>query len=109
MVDRAMAAAKKAYGERLVMVRYPKGPFMQAGVSDLLCCLDGVFIAAEAKAPDEDTYNGKNTHGVTVKQEAFLNRVGRAGGIFAVFRSEAEFLEILDAAAQQGGGLGYMQ
>lgn len=91
MVDKAVAAAKARYGERIVIVRYPKGPYSVAGISDLLVCLDGYFGAAEAKAPVE----AKSTHPVSIKQKAFLSRIERAGGASTVFRSVEEFMEFL--------------
>lgn len=84
-------AATEKYGDRIAIVKYHGGPYSQAGVSDLLICLDGLFIAVEVKAPE-----GK--HPVTVKQKAFLDRIGRAGGYSAVCRTVEEFLaELADA------------
>ena len=88
LLNAARKAAQARYGERLVMVKYHGSEFSEAGVSDLLCCLDGRFLAAEFKAPD-----GK--HPVTVKQQAFGDRVLGAGGCFAVIRSVEGFLNCL--------------
>lgn len=101
MVAKAIKKAKAAYGEDIVIIRYPKGPFMQAGVSDLLICLGGVFASAEAKAPHEAMYSGRNTHGVTVKQEAFLNRIDVAGGYSTSFSSVEEFMGFLETLFEQ--------
>lgn len=92
-------AGKAAYGSRLVIIKYHGSQFGEAGVADLLCCIDGVFVAVEAKAP-----NGH--HPVTDKQAAFGGRVQRAGGIWAVCRTPEEFLETLATAAS---GLGALQ
>lgn len=47
----------------------------RSGVPDFLVCLDGVFIAIEAKA-------GKGT--TTALQERELKRIGEAGGVALV-------------------------
>lgn len=87
-------AGMERYGDRLVIVKYHGGPYAEAGVSDLLCCIDGVFVAVEVKAP-------KGTYGVTEKQAAFLDRVVRAGGVIAVCRSVEQFLATLERAAKE--------
>lgn len=99
LVKQMRDEAKKIYGERLVTIKYHGSAYSEAGVSDLLCCIDGVFVAVEAKTP---------TGIVTIKQEAFGARVLRAGGVFAVGRTVEEFLETLDAATWRSGGLGVM-
>ena len=93
LLNAARKAAQAKYGDRLVMVKYHGSEFSEAGVSDLLCCIDGKFLAAEFKAPD-----GK--HPLTVKQRAFGRRVVEAGGQFAVVRSVEEFLDVLHVVVQ---------
>lgn len=51
----------------------------RSGVPDFLVCLDGVFIAIEAKA-------GKGT--TTALQDRELKRIGEAGGIALVVNEE---------------------
>lgn len=81
--------AKAEYGDRLVIVKYHGSQFGEAGVSDFLCCIDGVFVTVEVKTP---------TGIVTPKQQAFGARVMNAGGLFAVCRTVEEFLETLGSA-----------
>ena len=92
LVNKMRNAAHAKYLDRLVMVKYHGSQFGEAGVSDLLCCIDGQFVAVEVKTP---------TGTVTVKQQAFGNRIMRAGGTFAVCRTVEEFLETLDAASDK--------
>lgn len=90
---RSMRLAGRAeYGSRLVVVKYHGNEYSEAGVSDLLCCLDGVFVAVEAKVSGNSP---------TLKQRAFGQRIESAGGVFAVCYSVEEFLETLAQAAEQ--------
>lgn len=89
LVVKMRQAGRKKYGDRLVVIKYHGSQFGEAGVSDLLCCLDGRFVAAEAKTP---------TGRVSAKQEAFGARVLAAGGLFAVVRSVEDFLDLLTLA-----------
>lgn len=57
-----------------VVVKYHGGSYGQAGVADLLCCIEGIFVAIEVKAP------GKAAN-VTDLQQAFLHKVDAAGGL----------------------------
>lgn len=98
LIKKAREAGQKKYGSRLVIIKYHGSQFGEAGVSDLLCCLDGVFVAIEMKAPGK-----KNT--TTLKQEAFMLRVRTAGGITAVCDSVEEFLETLTLAEHKASRL----
>jgi len=101
LVKKMRDAGREKYGSRLVTVKYHGDEFSEAGVSDLLCCIDGVFVAVEVKAPE--SYGGSVyravTTGATVKQRGFGHRIERAGGIFAVCATVEQFLETLDEAA----------
>ena len=99
LVGKMRDAGKAKYGPRLVVVKYHGNQFGEAGVSDLLCCLDGVFIAVEVKHPG--TKHGKA--GPTLKQQAFGARVTHAGGVFAVCYSVEDFLEVLAENEQEAG------
>lgn len=63
------------YGARVI--KYHGGPFSEAGVADLLCCIKGVFAAFEVKRPGEKP---------RANQVAFLESIqatgGKAGVIF---------------------------
>lgn len=106
LVKKMRDAGHKKYGERLVTVKYHGSQFSESGVADLLCVLDGVFIACEVKAPE--SYGGSVdralSEGPTIKQRAFLRRVGLAGGVWSVAATVEQFLETLDAAEALGAG-----
>lgn len=80
-------AGRKKYGARLVDIKYHGDIYAEAGVSDMLHCLDGVFVAIEVKAPDNYKVRGEPSvekalaQGPTVKQRVFIDRVNAAGGI----------------------------
>ena len=97
LIDKMKTEATKQYGSRLVWIKHHGGPHATAGVSDLLLCLDGVFIAVEVKAPEN--YSGSVEKaiekGPTLKQKAFLDRVNEAGGTGAVCASVEGLLEVL--------------
>lgn len=44
------------------------------GISDFICCIDGLFVAIETKAPGE---------GPTARQSAYLSEVVDASGVAA--------------------------
>lgn len=100
LVARMRKAAKTKYGSRLVIIKYHGSEYGEAGVADLLCVLDGRFIAVEVKAPE--SYGGSVQaaieKGPSLKQRAFLRRVTQAGGIAVVCASVEGFLETLAKA-----------
>lgn len=108
LVKKMRDAGKEKYGTRLVTIKYHGSQFGEAGVSDLLCVLDGVFIAVEVKAPEN--YGGSVEKaiekGPTIKQMVFGDRVTRAGGIFAVCADVPGFLETLARAQDYAESLG---
>jgi len=97
LIKKMRDAGKAEYGSRLVTVKYHGSQFGEAGVSDLLCVLDGAFLAIEVKAPE--SYGGSVeravAEGPTLKQLAFGSRVREAGGMFAVVASVEQFMEVL--------------
>lgn len=106
LLNKMRKAGKAAYGSRLVQVKYHGDQYSEAGVSDLLCCLDGVFVAAEVKAPE--SYGGSVERaleeGPTLKQRAFLNRVQLAGGIAGVVATVEQYLSLLARVTEQDWG-----
>lgn len=102
LVRKMRKAGRDKYGTRLVTIKYHGSAVSEAGVSDLLCCLDGVFIAVEAKAPE--SYGGSVeralAEGPSLKQRAFLARIERAGGVPAVCATVEQFLETLAYAEE---------
>lgn len=109
LIDRAKKAAQEKYGNRLVWLKHHGGPFATAGISDLLICLDGVFVAIEMKAPENysnSTYKAVTT-GPTVKQRSFIDRVETAGGVGGYAASVEGVLYLLDEAAERALGLNH--
>lgn len=100
LVAKMRKAGEKEYGERLVIVKYHGSPYSQAGVSDLLCCLDGTFIAIEVKAPESygNSIDRAMAEGPTVKQREFVRKVIEAGGVGGFAASVDGFMRILRAA-----------
>lgn len=97
LIKKMRDAAHEIYGGRLVTVKYHGSQFGEAGVSDLLCCLDGKFGACEVKAPE--SYGGsveKAEASATLKQQAFINRVAVADGVAACVATVEGFLEFLE-------------
>lgn len=103
LVKKMRDAGRADYDDRLVTIKYHGSEFGEAGVSDLLCVLDGVFIACEVKAPE--SYGGSVERalreGPTVKQRAFVARVLAAGGCAGFAATVEQFQEMLDHAAER--------
>lgn len=105
LVKRMRDAGKAAYGSRLVTIKYHGNEYSEAGVSDLLCCIDGVFVACEVKAPESYPVNGKPSveralaQGPTVKQRAFMVRIRKTGGIAGCAATVEGFMALLGEAA----------
>lgn len=97
LVKKMRDAGKAEYGDSLVTVKYHGSAYSEAGVSDLLCVLFGVFVACEVKAPE--SYGGSVeralAEGPTVKQRAFLARVKQAGGVAGVAATVEQFMDLL--------------
>lgn len=106
LVKKMRDAGKAKYGDRLVSIKYHGSAYSEAGVSDLLNVLDGVFVAVEVKAPE--SYGGSVeralAEGPTLKQRAFLARVAKAGGVAAVAATVEQYLIALAVAADMAAG-----
>jgi hypothetical protein len=104
LVKKMRDAGKAAYGDSLVTIKYHGSEYSEAGVSDLLCCLMGVFVAVEVKAPESYPVKGKPSvdralaEGPTVKQRAFLARVQKCDGIAGVAATVEQFMDLLAEA-----------
>lgn len=105
LVKKMRDAGKKRYGSRLVSVKYHGSEYSESGVSDLLNCLDGVFVAVEVKAPE--SYGGSVDRaleeGPTLKQRAFIRRIEAAGGVAGVAATVAQYMEFLETAERVAG------
>lgn len=75
----------------ILVTKIHGGPYQEAGVSDMLCCYEGRYIAIEHKV-------GNNTP--TLLQLDFLERVEKAGGIGGVSYSVEESVQIVEKAVQ---------
>lgn len=97
LVKKIRDAAHAEYGKRLVDIKYHGSQFGEAGVSDLLCCLDGVFVAIEVKAPESygNSVDRALELGPTVKQRLFVGRVLAAGGCGGFAATVEQAMEIL--------------
>lgn len=83
LIARARKKAFETYGKRLIWIKHHGSQFARAGVSDLICSLDGVFVAIEMKAPESygDNVERALEQGPTVKQRAFVADVIESGGV----------------------------
>lgn len=107
LVKKMRDTGKKKYGKRLVTVKYHGSQYGEAGVSDLLCVLDGVFVAVEVKAPESHRVKGKPNvekalaEGPTLKQRAFVARVIKAGGVAGFAATVEQFMGFLETAERR--------
>lgn len=58
----------------------PGGPFGRAGTPDLLCCINGLFVAIEVKSDGHQM--------LTQKQAHECRRISKAGGITCVIKGK---------------------
>jgi len=85
-----VTAMKKALAAELGgrWIKIHGGPYQEKGVSDILGCLDGVFIAIEVKMPGKENK-------VTDMQARFLRQIKRNGGITLVATDIDEVIDQL--------------
>lgn len=113
LVKRMRDAGFAKYGPRLVTIKYFGDAYSEAGVSDLLCSLDGMFIACEVKSPEASTHKRKTVeasiehalvHGPTLKQRAFVARMLKTGACAGFAATVEQFMEMLDHAESMTEG-----
>lgn len=96
-------AGKAKYGKRLVAIKYHGSPMSRGGVSDLLNCLDGVFVAVEVKAPE--SYGGSVERalekGPSKRQREFVKDVIESGGVAGFAATIEQYMDHLRAAEEQ--------
>lgn len=73
-------------GALVVAIHGGGDPFQEVGISDLLACFKGRFIAVEVKQPGEKP---------SPMQSRFLRRVSDAGGIAIVAYSVQDVADVL--------------
>jgi hypothetical protein len=102
------------YGHRLVTIKYHGDAMAEAGVSDILAVLDGVFIACEVKSPKSSKYKRATLEasikcaldkGPTLKQRQFVKRVLDASGCAGFAATREQFMEQLACAERVSSGL----
>lgn len=107
LVAKMREAGAAKYGDRLVVTKYYGDAYSEAGVSDLLCCLDGVFIACEVKSPEASTHKRATVeasvrhaleHGPTLKQRAYVARQLKAGAVAGFAATVEQFMVMLACA-----------
>lgn len=104
LVAKMRKAGREKYGARLVDIKYHGSQFGETGVSDTLHCLDGVFVAIEAKAPESYRVKGQPSvekalrDGPTAKQRAFVDRVNEAGGVGGFAADIEGYMDLLAQA-----------
>jgi len=69
------------------------GPFQQAGLPDLIGCVQGRFLALEVKHPDQ-------SHPVSAIQQEILRLLTEAGAVAAVVESVDEATATVTQAVQ---------
>lgn len=76
-------------GVPIMAINQPAGPHNRRGISDVLLCIDGNFVAAELK-------NGHtNRYDATDLQRRFISEVESAGGHGEVIYSFKEFYDLI--------------
>lgn len=107
LVKRMRDAGFEKYGPRLVTTKYFGDAYSEAGVSDLLCCLNGVFIACEVKSPEASQHKRATVEasikhalemGPTLKQRAYVKRILVAGGVAGFAATVEQFMVVLACA-----------
>lgn len=113
LLNKMRDTAKKHYGPRFVVVKYHGSAMGEAGVSDTLCSLDGLFVAIEVKSPEASSHKRKTLeasidhalrHGPTVKQRAFMARVLATGACGGFAATVEQYMDILEHAADMAAG-----
>ena len=106
LITRARKKAIEKYGPdtegRLIWIKHHGSQFARAGVSDLICCLDGVFVAIEVKAPESygNSVERALEQGPSVKQREFVRKVRLTGGVAGFAATEEQILAFFEEAEQ---------
>jgi len=87
---------EKWYGYRCVYLKYQAGQYATRGVSDLIFCIDGQYVAVEVK-----TETGK----LSKLQQKFGDSVNKAGGMFFVIygKDKAVINDIIEYVKSKSG------
>jgi len=94
LVSAIKKALAKEFGGRWIKIH--GGPYQEKGVSDILGCLQGIFIAIEVKMPGKE----KN---VTDLQQKFLDQIKENGGVCFVSTDVEETINIIRSEVMTSG------
>lgn len=106
-------AAADKYGARFRPVKYVGCLGAETGVSDLLVCMDGLFVACEVKSPLASSHKRKTVQasiehalrvGPTVKQRLYVADILASGGCAGFAATVGQFMEMLEHAADMAAG-----
>lgn len=78
-------------------------PYQQAGIPDLLVCLDGQLFGLEVKAPRAGESRAALERRVTPLQRAEMRKMTAAGAVAAVVTSDSEALSALKGRPDSEG------
>jgi len=75
------------YGDNCVYIKYPAGHYSTRGVSDLIFCIHGLYVAIEVKT---------SVGGLTALQKKFLERVKVAEGLaFVIYGKDELTMDVI--------------
>lgn len=107
LIKRMRAASDAKYGTRLSVFKHHGSAYAEAGVSDLIGCLDGTFLACEVKAPESygNSVERALREGPSLKQKAYAQRVINAGGVAWFAATVEQWMLGLEAVELQARGV----
>jgi hypothetical protein len=93
---KAIVSAVRAKYPSAFIFNVHGGTYQMAGVPDLLFCIDGLMVGAEAKhqKPGESAEHARGR--ATAIQRVQIAAINRAGGIAAVVLTPDETLELIE-------------
>jgi len=94
LVGQIRRAVQRAYPDALV-VKLAGGPYQSAGLPDLLVILDGKAYGFEVKKQRQGESEQHARGRATLRQQAVIEQIRRAGGVAAVVLSADEVLALL--------------
>jgi hypothetical protein len=99
LVEAIVKAVRKKYPE-VWSFNVHGGPMQMAGVPDLLFCIEGLLIGAEAKnpGPSESLEHARNR--ATSLQRMQIRNIIKAGGMAGVVTSVEETLDLIERALE---------
>lgn len=86
---RIQKALRREYGEELFIFKVHGGPFMAAGLPDLIGCVRGLFFAFEVKEPDGTP---------SALQLEIIADIIKAGGCAGIVVEPEDAIDFIDRA-----------